>query len=67
MHPGLPPTFIMLRRALAGAIVFALIVLALLALLYGLSGLWQTPFQDTLAALEECQYVISHLVPFPWE
>ncbi|MFC3966171.1 hypothetical protein [Nocardia jiangsuensis] len=67
MNPGLPPTYIVLRRALAGAIVFALIVLAVLAALYAASGLWQAPFHDTLAALEECQYVISHLVPFPWE
>ncbi|MEV6555202.1 hypothetical protein AB0M22_05780 [Nocardia sp. NPDC051756] len=67
MNPSLPLTVNVLRRAVAGAIVCALVVLALLALVYYQSDRWQVPLDNALYTLQEYQYKIAHLVPYPWE
>lgn len=67
MNPALPLTFNRLRQALAGVIVFALLVLvALLAWYYG-SGRWEEPYDGVVTTLRGWQYSLSHLIRFPWD
>ncbi|MCX4090756.1 hypothetical protein [Nocardia sp. alder85J] len=67
MNPVLPLTVNLLRRALAGAVVLALLVAVALTVGYYASGGWATPQHDIVHTLQRWQHTISHLVPFPWQ
>lgn len=67
MNPALPRTYNLLRYALGAAIAVALTALFLFVVWYFVTGRWAAPYYDVLDTLQEWQYTISNLLPFPWE
>lgn len=66
MNPALPRTYNLLRRALAGAIMSMLTVLVLLTAWTYAGGGWAATQYEAVRTVQEWQYTIAHVLPFPW-